>query len=134
MAAQTPQSIGQTPHNMPQPDTPSPKRRRLHMNPPLRAADPSSIVVADMQNESDALHILAVASGQAGRGRKQNTDKGATRRTRSHRDEKRKDAADLADFALIKLGIVDEEQVTRLTETFFRYHHHLFVSLHRSSS
>lgn len=95
--------------------TPSPKRRRLHLHPPVNAADPSSLVVADMQNESDALHILALASqrGEAS-------------------VPADKDTA-LEEFALIKLGIVDAEQVVRLTDVFFRCIHHLMVSrcLHR---
>lgn len=116
--------------------TPSPKRRRLHLNPPLHAADPSSIVVADMQNESDALQILALASGQEGS--RESADQG-TRSQSKGPDSKRatqgqlplvgrRKTAELSDFALIKLGIVDEDEVTRLTEAFFRFHHHLFVS------
>ena len=93
-------------------ESPSPKRRRLD---PPHAADPNSIVVADIQNESDALHILAVASA-----RDKTTEPAKTR------PPKRKDA--LEDFALIKLGILDAEQTARLAETFFCFHHHLFVS------
>ncbi|KAK4689241.1 hypothetical protein P7C73_g879, partial [Tremellales sp. Uapishka_1] len=92
--------------------SPNQKRRKLHMNPPMRAADPSSIVVADMQNESDALHILALASerdedasggtrGQGEEGRKSSTKVGATAR---------KTSADLKDFPLVKLGIVNADQ------------------------
>ena len=117
--------------------TPSPKRRRLHLNPPLHAADPSSIVVADMQNESDALHILALASGQAEsrdegdvqRSRSQSKGPDASRNVSGHITQKSKrKTAKLADFALIKLGIIDESQTATLTEKFFRFHHHLFVS------
>ena len=60
----------------------SPKRRRLHLNPPLHADDPSSLVVADVQNESDALHILALASG-SGRGGRDGDRRGQGR----HADE-----------------------------------------------
>jgi hypothetical protein len=34
----------------------------------------------------------------------------------------------LGDFALIKLGIASKEQVIRLTDIFFKCHHHLLVS------
>jgi hypothetical protein len=102
-------SLPQTPLRPPE----SPKRRRLHLNPPLHAADPSSIVVADMQNESDALHILALASG------------------REDNSKRPKAIKPLSEFPLVKLGIVTEEQVVRLSETFFRCHHHLYVSLGR---
>jgi len=91
-------------------DTPSPKRRRLD---PPHQDDPSSIVIADMQNESDALNILAVASARK--------SPEASKAGSSRRDA-------LSEFALIKSGIVDEEQTSRLAETFFRFHHHLFVS------
>jgi hypothetical protein len=89
----------------------SPKRRRLHLNPPLHAADPSSIVVADMQNESDALHILALA----GQGRLEST---------AHKQPTKS----LREYPLVKLGIVTELQVLNLSEVFFRCHHHLYVS------
>lgn len=106
--------------------TPSPKRRRLHLNPPLHAADPSSIVVADMQNESDALQILALASGQTvQQARPKRPDRP---RSASTFQPLSRDARDLADFPLVKLGIVNESQVTVLTERFFRFHHHFFVS------
>lgn len=106
----------------------SPKRRRLHLNPPLHAADPSSIVVADMQNESDALHILAMAS-DAGRGK----GKGQQRRSRSPSKAASisrgpRPIKPLTEFPLIKLGIVREDQVVMLSEVFFRCHHHLYVS------
>jgi hypothetical protein len=32
------------------------------------------------------------------------------------------------DFALVRLGILDEEQVVSLVHAFFRYNHHMFVS------
>ncbi|GFZ50946.1 hypothetical protein JCM24511_08704 [Saitozyma sp. JCM 24511] len=119
--------------HMPHPPsrTPSPKRRRLHLNPPLHAADPSSIVVADMQNESDALHILALASGQA----RDDSQRSSAQRSRSESkvaDTKRglqrsdRKPKDLGEFALIKLGIVSVGQVMALAEKFFRFHHHLF--------
>jgi hypothetical protein len=121
--------------HMPHPPsrTPSPKRRRLHLNPPLHAADPSSIVVADMQNESDALHILALASGQA----RDDSQRSSAQRSRSESkvaDTKRglqrsdRKPKDLGEFALIKLGIVSVGQVMALAEKFFKFHHHLFVS------
>lgn len=96
-------------------DTPSPKRRRLHLNPPMQASDPSSIVVADMQNESDALQILALASGQGLR--QQGGRPGPT------------PTAELADFPLIRLGILEPAQLIQLTEGFFQNHHHFFVSV-----
>lgn len=105
--------------------TPSPKRRRLHLNPPLHAADPSSIVVADMQNESDALQILALASGQ------NDQQERPHHRARPHADTTSlppsRDVRDIGHFPLIKLGIVSESQTALLTERFFRFHHHFFV-------
>ena len=132
--------------------TPSPKRRRLHLNPPLHAADPSSIVVADMQNESDALHILALASGQTesrdeeGTESKAHTSRGVSPEGDSRwNDQALHEAGDgrrsnrngkgsagkegkVEDFALVKLGILSVDQIEEVTNTFFRYHHHLFVS------
>jgi hypothetical protein len=76
----------------------SPKRRRMHLNPPLHADDPSSLVVADVQNESDALHILALASGGGARDRHRQEgdggrDAGATRgASRLNIDTKHDDA------------------------------------------
>jgi hypothetical protein len=114
--------------------TPSPKRRRLHLHPPVPAGDPSSIVVADMQNESDALHILALAS-QHGERKNGDDDRGnkpqPSMPDRHDKGKSRADAvADLGDFALVKLGIASKEQVIRLTDIFFKCHHHLLVSSH----
>ena len=95
-------------------DTPSPKRRRLHLNPPMQASDPSSIVVADMQNESDALQILALASGQ---GVRQQSGRAGPA-----------PLANLADFPLVRLGILDPSQLITLIDSFFQNHHHFFVS------
>jgi len=95
-------------------NTPSPKRRRLHLNPPLQVSDPSSIVVADMQNESDALQILALASGHGHKGSGSTPGQSST--------------ASLADFALVRLGILDTTQLLTLAEAFFLHHHHFFVS------
>ncbi|KAK8853344.1 hypothetical protein IAR55_004048 [Kwoniella newhampshirensis] len=135
--------------------TPSPKRRRLHLNPPLHATDPSSIVVADMRNESDALQILALASGQAAiqddilEGEQDRSGAGgddgakllsgtmglnlgidAFADNSSEKGpsplQKSTEPADLGQFPLVKLGILSEDQVVRLTEHFFRCHHHLF--------
>ncbi|WWC64751.1 uncharacterized protein I303_107362 [Kwoniella dejecticola CBS 10117] len=125
--------------------TPSPKRRRLHLNPPLHAADPSSIVVADMQNESDALQILALASGQAatkesivgGRGKRnqeiylhEKSGQAATvtdiSNFKQFYDRRKSDQAPvLEDFPLIKLGVLTAEQAIRLVDRYFRYYHHL---------
>jgi hypothetical protein len=66
-----------------------------------------------MQNESDALHILALASGE-----QNNQRKAYDHGTVNH----------LADFALVKLGILTTGQVKELSEMFFKFHHHLFVS------
>lgn len=111
--------------------TPSPKRRRLHLNPPLHAADPSSIVVADMQNESDALQILALASGQS------DQQERPLHRARPRADTTSlppsRDVRDMGHFPLIKLGIVSEAQTALLTERFFRFHHHFFVRCPKSS-
>ncbi|WVF67254.1 hypothetical protein IAT40_002002 [Kwoniella sp. CBS 6097] len=128
--------------------TSSPKRRRLHLNPPLHAADPSSIVVADMQNESDALQILALASGQAAkqekgsvpggdsnhrtggqtnvrgsRGSRMGTSRPSTEFSGSRKPSQ---PPDLQDFALIRLGIISPEETMRLTDFFFRCYHHMF--------
>ena len=112
--------------------TPSPKRRRLHLHPPVPAGDPSSIVVADMQNESDALHILALAS-QHGERKNGDDDRGNKPQPMPDRQDKGKSRADVAanlsDFALVKLGIASKDQVIRLTDIFFKCHHHLLVCL-----
>ena len=87
-----------------------------------------------MQNESDALHILALAS-QHGERHNHDDDRGGGRapQTRDPSDQPSKgkgkeDAvADLRDFALIKLGIASKEQVIRLTDIYFKCHHHLLV-------
>lgn len=99
-------------------NTPSPKRRRLHLNPPMHVSDPSSIVVADMQNESDALQILALASGHGHKGSGSTPGQSST--------------ASLADFALIRLGILDSARLLTLAEAFFLHHHHFFVSFART--
>ena len=146
---QHPPAAAQMHHTRRMSMTPSPKRRRLHLNPPLHAADPSSIVVADMQNESDALHILALASGHAeGRDEGEGEDRGLSSRgestdlsmrphqatdvrpAKSGKTGSKKSLADgkLEDFALIKLGIATKEQIEELTNRFFECHHHLFVS------
>jgi len=80
----------------------------------MQASDPSSIVVADMQNESDALQILALASGQ---GLRQQGGRSGPVPT-----------ASLADFQLIRLGILNPAQLTLLTDEFFQHHHHFFAS------
>ncbi|WWD03994.1 hypothetical protein V865_002056 [Kwoniella europaea PYCC6329] len=143
------QSLSYPPHTSP---TPSPKRRRLHLNPPLHDADPSSIVVADMQNESDALQILALASGQAatkesivgGRGKRNQEiymhEKSGQATTvnnisdfkRFYERRKSDQAPVLEDFPLIKLGVLSAEQAIRLVDRYFRYYHHL-TSLRRYS-
>ncbi|WWC95219.1 hypothetical protein V866_002077 [Kwoniella sp. B9012] len=143
------QSLSYPPHPSP---TPSPKRRRLHLNPPLHDADPSSIVVADMQNESDALQILALASGQAatkesivgGRGKRNQEiymhEKSGQATTvnnisdfkRFYERRKSDQAPVLEDFPLIKLGVLSAEQAIRLVDRYFRYYHHL-TSLRRDS-
>lgn len=87
-----------------------------------------------MQNESDALHILALAS-QHGERHNHDDDRGGGRapQTRDPSDHPNKGkgkedaAADLGDFALIKLGIASKEQVIRLTDIYFKCHHHLLV-------
>lgn len=106
------------------------KRRRLHLNPPLHTSDPSSIVVADVQNESDALHILALAS--AGRPPNSGNNKSPRHHPRlsgtiTPAGRAPLGVARIEDFALVRLGIVDEDQVSRLTAAFFRFYHHLFV-------
>lgn len=137
-------SLGSLKHSKTHPSSTSPaqKRRRLHLNPPLHAADPSSIVVADMQNESDALHILAMASEEAGKGganrkrkRERNgsgTDSGESQlhgsRRQSRIERASAEAPDLNNFALVKLGIISPDEVARLTDAFYHYHHHIFVS------
>ena len=89
-----------------------------------------------MQNESDALDILAFASGQAGHRydtgspiteRNVGTDANMMSQESVAGIKTQKGVPDLAEFALVNLEIVDEEQVSSLTEKFFRYHHHLFV-------
>ncbi|WOO81900.1 Transcriptional activator ARO80 [Vanrija pseudolonga] len=106
------------------PRSPDTKRRRLHLGPSLQTTDPSSIVVADMQNESDALHILALAS--AGRPSSEGSKSPRQAAARAPVRRRFESPARIEDFALIRLGIVDEETVTRLTNVFFRFHHHFF--------
>lgn len=129
-----PSQAGATGHDRATGRTPSPKRRRLHLNPPLHAADPSSIVVADMQNEGDALHILALASGQSS-GRDGNSSLGVNQVSHStaNHDAGRpaeREASEplLQDFPFIKLGLMDIGEVEHLSGVFFKFHHHLFVS------
>ncbi|BEI94648.1 uncharacterized protein CcaverHIS019_0702290 [Cutaneotrichosporon cavernicola] len=104
------------------------KRRRLHLNPPLHTSDPSSIVVADVQNESDALHILALASANrppsSGAQSPGHRPQHSGTITPAHRAPLA--AARIEDFDLVRLGIVNEGQVSRLTSAFFLYYHHLF--------
>lgn len=114
------------------------KRLRLHLNPldPHAKADPSSLLVADMQNESDALQILALeTAGEGERGRMGGGDAGAlgmdtARRPRSNilPPVLRSEPVTIKKFALIRLGIVEAQQATTLIGAFFRFHHHLFVS------
>lgn len=126
---------------------PSPRRKRM-ANPPLHAADPSSIVVADMRNESDALQILALASGQAANreGEEERSDRydgqsaagtvdstgmgGHQQQMRGipSSPEKEIQLAKLAQFPLVKMGILSVEQTRRLVDMFFKCHHHFFVS------
>ncbi|ADV23934.1 specific RNA polymerase II transcription factor, putative [Cryptococcus gattii WM276] len=124
---------------------PSPRRKRM-ANPPLHAADPSSIVVADMRNESDALQILALASGQAANreGEEERSDRydgqsaagtvdstgmgGHQQQMRGipSSPEKEIQLAKLAQFPLVKMGILSVEQTRRLVDMFFKCHHHFF--------
>jgi len=87
-------------------------------------------VVADVQNESDALHILALASA----GRPSSADSAGTNTHRLPKPENdevpARRAATMDDFALVRLGILDEEEVVTLVHAFFRYHHHMFVRKH----
>lgn len=79
-----------------------------------------------MQNEADALHILAIAAGRPpseDRRRRPTFSSGTVTPARN-----REQPARIEDFALVKLGIVDGEQVWKLVNAFFRYYHHLFVS------
>lgn len=85
-----------------------------------------------MQNESDALHILALASaGRPPSGGPKSPRASAARLSGTVTPSVTRplSAAKIEDFALVRLGIVDEAQVSRLTAAFFRFHHHLFVSL-----
>lgn len=149
------------PAHIPTSSTPSPKRRRLHLNPPLHVSDPSSIVIADMQNESDALNILALASGQADSEDSRRRDdkskatfgQGASETRRGSSDDgdyrdkgkgkafgagskndRNKEPPSIQDFALIKLGVLDKDHLIILTDAFFRHHHHFFVSPAHPSS
>jgi hypothetical protein len=85
-----------------------------------------------MQNESDALHILALASQHGERGNDSDDRGRQPQPSMPNRQDKGKGRgdgiADLGDFALIKLGIASKEQVIRLTDIFFKCHHHLLVS------
>jgi hypothetical protein len=66
-----------------------------------------------MQNESDALQILAMASGRAG-GKARETTEGAS---------------DLGAFPLVQMGVVNIAQVGMLADEFFHHHHHFFVRI-----
>ncbi|WVO16705.1 hypothetical protein L204_104386 [Cryptococcus depauperatus] len=132
----------------PSKSSPSPKCRRMQVIPPLRASDPSSIVVADMRNESDALQILALASGQAAsreddgirvdeakphaipqatRGTVpfEETTQSPVGRALSPRPEE-KGAKGLSQFPLVKMGILTKKQMFSLVNLFFKCHHHFF--------
>ncbi|ORX40516.1 hypothetical protein BD324DRAFT_574415 [Kockovaella imperatae] len=98
--------------------TTSPKRRRIVP----RTADPSDIVVADLQNESDALHILALASGQSDLQSGGPSRSSIPARTGSGKSVH----AELSDFILVKKRILSVSQIVDLVNTFFRYHHHFF--------
>lgn len=93
----------------------------------LPRPEASSILQAGMQNESDALQILAIAAGrpstEESRRRRPTFSSGAVTPARA-----REQPARIEDFALVKLGIVDGEQVWKLVNAFFRYYHHLVVS------
>ncbi|ODN73405.1 hypothetical protein L202_07931 [Cryptococcus amylolentus CBS 6039] len=124
--------------------TPSPHRRNLHVNPPLHASDPSNIVVADMRNESDALQILALASGQAANeeerretSMRQNGQRPSIATVpggsslsngpgQPSSENVQGDASGLKDFALVKMKIVTEQQAFALSEAYFKCHHHFF--------
>lgn len=93
----------------------------------LQNPDANSFLQADMQNEADALHILAIAAGRpssSGPRQRPGFLRGTmTPATKSDQPPR------IEDFALVKLGILDGEQVAKLVDAFFRYYHHLFVSL-----
>ena len=94
------------------------------MTPPVHfridpaSGDAGSIVVTDMQNEADALNILALAS--------------PTRGLRTSMSAGMRHGGDLRDFTLVQRGILSEDQLVMLTEVFFGYHHHFYVSPGRS--
>jgi hypothetical protein len=94
---------------------------------PPHKSDPSSIVVADVQNESDALHILALAS--AARPSSSDLEGTATRAPENGRATPTRRTATMDDFALVRLGIVDEEQIVTLVHSFFQYNHHMVVGI-----
>jgi hypothetical protein len=94
-----------------------------------------------MQNESDALHILALASGQAVRDDDDHQTQDSAQRSRSQskvmdtmgqisprQTSRKREPKHLTQFALIKLGILSADQVVSLADKFFKFHHHLFVS------
>ena len=89
----------------------------------------SSIVVADMQNESDALQILALASDGQGHAHATGapglgTVDGGIEGAASHPFG----VPELSSYQPVKMGILTAAQVATLTDIFFRDHHQFFVS------
>lgn len=86
------------------------------------------IVVASFNNETDALEILANAATDADgdSGPEKGDDGAAARNKRVAWDDER--PRSIADFVLIKRGVLDEERLEQLVEIFFQHHHPVLVS------
>ncbi|KAL1413416.1 hypothetical protein Q8F55_001182 [Vanrija albida] len=81
------------------------------------------IVVASFNNETDALEILANAATDADgdAGAEKGDESAAARNKRVAWDDER--PRSVADFVLIKRGVLDEERLEQLVEIFFQHHH-----------
>lgn len=107
------------------PNNPTGQRRRRVQNEPDATR---RIVVASFNNETDALEILAKAATDAdGNG-------SAEEKEDSRPEHKRVAWADdagprnIADFVLIRRGILDEPRLEMLVQVFFQHHHAVLVS------
>lgn len=86
------------------------------------------IVVANFNNETDALEILAKAATDADDG-----DNGHDQHE-SSLERKRVSWADahqhhnISDFVLIKRGVLDERTLEMLVQAYFQHHHPVLVS------
>lgn len=100
--------------SLPGPSTPSP---RFAFDTAQRSALSQSrnLVSSELNNEADAIEILARGNHARSRATRKVAPKGG-----------------LEEFALVKQGIVTVDQLVHLTDVFFRWHHHYYVSIGRT--